>query len=250
MLPLYGGLDKIAVSYIDNIVSISFVDSARIEKAYGRSSIIVRPGITADLFHKASGKDIRVKYGLENNFVLLQVGNIARDKRQSDSVRALYYLSKKYDNVTLMLVGQGPREELAALSQKLGVEKKVLFLSGCSDEELAQVYAACDVFLFPAQITWGLAVIEAMAASKPVFVSRKSGASEVIQSGQNGIVVDEPYAENIVAQVEKLISDSVLRQTMGIKAYEYVKENLSWELYAKKMEVVFEKAVDSYRKKH
>ena len=86
------------------------------------------------------------------------------------------------------------------------MKNKVLFLSGCSDEELAQVYAACDVFVFPAQITWGLAVIEAMATSKPVVVSRKSGASEIIQSGQNGIVIDEPNAENMAIEVEKLIS--------------------------------------------
>ena len=247
-LPLYGWFDKVAVDYVDVLVSNSFVDNRRIEEAYGRRSVTVRPGIDADIFHGADGKQVRVKYGFENDFVLLQVGNIARDKRQSDSVKALHLLSKNHDNVKLILVGQGPREELIALSQKLCVEKKVLFLSGCSDEELAKIYAACDVFVFPAEITWGLAVIEAMAASKPVVVSRKSGSSEIIRMNENGIILNEPYAENMAAQVEKLISNSALRQTMGIRAYGYVKENLSWELYAKKMEVVFEKTIDNFRK--
>ena len=147
-LPLYKGFDKIAVDYVDSIVSVSLVDSRRIEKAYCKSSQIVRPGVTTELLHKASGKDIRLKYGLENSFVLLQVGNIARDKRQSDSVIALHSLSKKHDNVKLILVGQGPRDELVALSRKLGVEKKVLFLQNCSDTELAQVYAAVMYLFF------------------------------------------------------------------------------------------------------
>jgi glycosyltransferase involved in cell wall biosynthesis len=247
-LPLYEGLDKVAVDYIDSIVSVSLIDSRRIQKAYGRLSEIVRPGININPFHKASGKEVRLKYGLENDFVLLQVGNIARDKRQSDSIIALHYLSKKHYNITLILVGQGPKEELIALSRKLGVEKKVLFLQVCSDEELAQVYAACDVFVFPAEITWGLVVIEAMAASKTVLVSRQSGSSEVIHSGQNGIIIDEPYGKNMAAEIEKLIPDSDLRHTMGINAYEYTRENLSWEVYARNMETVFKKTIKSFRK--
>ena len=247
-LPLYEGFDKFAVDYIDNIVANSSADSRRIEKAYGRSSMIVRPGITTDLLHRAQGKKARFKYGLENDFVLLQVGNIARDKRQSDSITALYYLSKKQPNVKLILVGQGQRDELIALNKKLGVEKKVLFLQNCSDSELADLYAACDVFVFPAQITWGLVIIEAMAASKPVVVSRKAGISEIIQNGVNGFVFDQPNGENMAAQVERLMADPELRQKIGSNAYRYTNENLSWKTYAKNMETVFKKAVASFKK--
>ncbi len=246
-LPLYRGFDKIAVSYIDNIVANSVADSQRIERAYGRASMIVRPGITTDFFHRAQGKKARSRYGLENNFVLLQVGNIARDKGQSDSITALHYLSKNHRNVKLVLVGQGPRDKLITLSRRLGVEEKVLFLQDCSDEELADVYGACDVFVFPAQITWGLVVIEAMATSKPVVVSIKAGVSEIIQNGMNGFVFDEPNAANMAALVEKLIADPELSRRIGANAYAYTKENLSWKKYAKNMERVFEKAVDSFK---
>ena len=144
--------------------------------------------------------------------------------------------------------GEGSTEELVALSRKLGVENNVLFLHSCSDMELAQVYAACDVFVFPAQITWGLAVIEAMAASKPVVVSRKSGVSEIIQSGQNGILIDEPNAENMAVEVEKLIADTELRERIGVNAYKFTVENLSWKIYAKNMETVFQQTIDNFRK--
>jgi glycosyltransferase involved in cell wall biosynthesis len=247
-LPLFEGLDKIAVDYIDEIVVLSSIAGQRVEDAYGRSSKIVRSGLNTELLHKASGKQLRSKYNLENSFVLLQVGNIARDKRQKDSLITLHYLSKKHDNIKLIFDGTGSTDELVALSRKLGVENKVLFLHSSSDEELAQVYAACDVFVFPAQITWGLAVIEAMASSKPVVVSRKSGASEIIESGQNGVVIDEPTAENMAFEVEKLIVDSELRRTMGVNAYRYTVENLSWKIYAKNMEKIFKQTVNNFRK--
>ena len=249
-LPLFEGLDKLAVNYIDEIVVLSSIASQRVEKAYGRSSRIVRSGLNTDLLHKASGKEMRLKYGLENSFVLLQVGNIARDKRQKDSLIALHHLSKKYDNVKLIFDGEGSTEELIALSRKLGIEEKVLFLHSGSDEELAQVYAACDVFVFPAQITWGLAVIEAMATSKPVVVSRKSGVSEIIQNGQNGVVIDEPNSENMAIEIEKLIANSELRKKIGVNAYKYTVENLSWEIYAKNMENIFKQTIENFGKQH
>lgn len=247
-LPLFEGLDRLAVNHIENIVVLSAIAGQRVQKAYGRGFEIVRSGVDIDRFCKASGKQVRLKYGLENDFIMLQVGNIARDKRQSDSVIALYYLSKKYDNIKLVFDGEGPREELIELSRQLGVENKVLFLHSCSDDELSQVYAGCDVFVFPAQITWGLAVVEAMATSKPVIVSKKSGASEIIQTGENGFVFDEPNAKNMVKQVEKLIIDPELRQRIGVNAYEYTKENLSWESYARNMATIFEKAIKNFRK--
>ncbi len=246
--PLYEGFDKTAVNYIDCIVSNSLADNRRIEEAYGRTSIIVRPGITTDLLQKAQGKEARSKYGLEKDFVLLQVGNIARDKRQSDSVTALHYLSKSHNNIKLVLVGQGPRDELIALSRRLGVEEKVLFLQNCSDEELANVYAACDVFVFPAQITWGLVVIEAMASAKPVVVSKRAGVSEIIRNGENGFVIDEPTAKSMASEIERLIANTALRTTIGTNAYEFTKKNLSWDVYAQNMDGVFSRAVANFGK--
>ena len=181
-------------------------------------------------------QDVREKYGLGNDFVLLQVGNFQLSKGQADSIKALYQLSKNYDRIKLILDGGGPKEQLVKLSEKLGVRDKVLFLHSNDDEELAKVYAACDVFLFPQQITWGLAVIEAMAASKPVIVSNKCGASEIIQSNENGLIFDQSKPEEIAEKVKLLLDNADLRKKLGEHAYEYVKNHLSWEKYARTME--------------
>lgn len=245
--PVYNILDKTAANYIDEILVLSNIASGYVRKAYNRTAKVVRSGIDTDQFSKASGAKVREKIGLKNDFVLLQVGNIELNKRQADAVKALQILSKKYNSVKLVFDGGGRREELMALSKKLGVEDKVLFLRSTNDEELAEVYAACDVFLFPAQITWGLAVVEAMAASKPVIVSKKCGASEIIQDNVNGIVVDHANPEEIAKHVELLMNNPSMRQNLGENAYKYVKSHLSWEKYARKMEAVFEKAAQRYK---
>ena len=245
--PLFEVLDKVTVSYIDEILVLSRIATGYVRKAYNRSARVVRTGIDTELFHNASGEDTRRRYGLENDFILLFVGS-SMYARRSDLIKALYHLYKAYDNVKLILDG-GKQDALIRLSEKLGVSDKVLFLYSTSDEELVKVYAACDVFVYPTSISpWGLVVIEAMATAKPVVVSKQAGTSEIIQSGVNGIVVDHARPEEIAKQVEMLMNNPKLRKKLGENAYEYVKNNLSWEKYAEKMESIFQQTISNFKR--
>ena len=249
--PLFEFFDKTAVSYIDRIAVISYMSARDVKKAYGRSADIVRSGVDVDFFHSASGETFRKLHGLENSFVLLQVGNIGLVRGNINAIKILSYLSKKFENVKLIFDGYGTTEQiesLSSLAEKLGVKDKLLFLRSKSDKELAEVYAACDVFIYPSLLTWSLAVSEAMAAEKPVVVSKECGISEIIQSGVNGIVVDQTRPEETAKQIEALIYNPSLCKKLGQNAYEYVKDNLSWRKYAEKMEFVFEKAICSFKK--
>lgn len=105
---------------------------------------------------------------------MLFVGG-SRYARRTD-VKALYHLSKNHGEVRLILDVAREREMLTRLSQKLAVRDMVLFLHSTSDEELAKVYTVCDLFVYPSSLSpWNLVVTEAMAAAKPVIVSKKWG---------------------------------------------------------------------------
>lgn len=247
--PLFEIFDKIAVAYIDEIVVLSHFTEGLVKRTYNRASKVVRSGVDVEFFHNTSGQEIRKRYSLENDFVLLHVGGLAYYRRQVDSLMTLFYLSRKYDNIKLMLEGAGPKEPLMDLSKRLGIEDKVIFSFTNDDTELAKIYAACDVFVFPAELSWGLAVIEAMAAGKSVIVSKKAGASEIIQSGVNGIVVSHAKPEELAKAVELLMNNPKLCKKLGENAYEYVKNNLSWKKYAKNMEIVFEQTISNFRRK-
>jgi glycosyltransferase involved in cell wall biosynthesis len=245
--PLFEIFDKIAVAYIDEIVVLSHFTEGLVKRTYNRASKVVRSGVDVEFFHNTSGQEIRKRYSLENDFVLLHVGGLAYYRRQVDSLMALFYLSRKYDNIKLMLEGAGPKEPLMDLSKRLGIEDKVIFSFTNDDTELAKIYAACDAFVFPAELAWGLAVIEAMAAGKSVIVSKKAGASEIIQSGVNGIVVGHAKPEELAKAVELLMNNPKLCKKLGENAYEYVKNNLSWKKYAKNMESIFQQTILNFK---
>jgi glycosyltransferase involved in cell wall biosynthesis len=240
--PLFEIWDKTSVDYIDKIIVLSHVAGTMVRNAYNKPSMVVRTGIDSEKLQNVSGEEVRRKLGLENDFVLLHVANFD-PKRQSDSIKALSYLSKNNSNIKLILDGAGPREKLQKLCRNLGVENKVFFIRSKCDIDLAKVYASCDVFLFPQQITWGLAVVEAMASAKAVIVAKGCGVAEIIQDNENGMLVENGKPEEIAKKVEILITNPSLRERIGKNAVNYVKEHLSWEKYAKTMEEVFERVI-------
>ena len=82
-----------------------------------------------------------------------------------------------------------------------------------------------------------------MAAGKPVIVSTQVGTSEIIQDNVNGIIIDKAKPEEIAKQVEMLINNPKLRKKLGENAYQYVKDDLSWEKYAESVESVFKETL-------
>jgi glycosyltransferase involved in cell wall biosynthesis len=246
--PVYDVVDRVAVDYIDQILVLSEIAAGYVQKAYRRPSRVVRTGVDADQFAHASGAEARKRLGLGKDFVVLQTGNIELNKRQVDAVKALQILVKSHSNVRLVFDGGGRRDELVRYIEKQGVTDKVVFTRSRNDGELAEVYAACDVFVFPAQITWGLAVVEAMASAKPVIVSERCGASEIIQNGINGLVVSHEDSKGIAERLGFLINRPDIRRELAENALEYVRSHLSWERFAERMEKEFERAAKSYIK--
>ena len=236
--PLFRIYDQLSVKYIDRIVVLSHVAENMVKDAYDLPSTTVRTGLNIEKFRDVSGENIRKKHGLEHDFLLLQVGNLSFN-RQSDSIKALHYLPKNHSNrnVKLILDGAGSTKELKAYAEKLGLQDKVLFWHTESDKELVQVYASCDVFIFPQQVTWGLAVIEAMASSKPVIVYKGCGASEIIQDGTNGFVVDNSV--EMANRISYLMENPDVCLKIGERSRDFVTENISWTKYALEMNQIF-----------
>jgi glycosyltransferase involved in cell wall biosynthesis len=251
--PLFEIFDRTAVDYVDEIVTLSNALARDVKIAYDKPARLVRTGVDADFFHEADGESFRRAHGLENSFVLLQVGNIGQIRRNVDSIKILKYLCQRYDKVKLVLDGYGsPMQinELMSLAQKLGLKDNLIIQQTQSDIELGEVYAACDVFIYPSYAPWSLAVTEAMAASKPVIIPKESGVAEIITNGENGIVIKTSTPEETAKQIELLIIDPRLRRKIGENAYQYVKNNLSWMQYAKNMENIFEMTIANFKKRN
>src|SRR4029078_7695567 len=96
----------------------------------------------------------------------------------------------------LVIVGSGPdREYLLSLIQKLGLEDRIFLVSGLSNRELSLLLSRTCAFLFAAiREPFGIVILEAMAAGKPVIAVDQGGYTEVCDEDVAFLVPPHPSA--------------------------------------------------------
>lgn len=138
--------------------------------------------------------------------LLLYVGRLSREKHIQD----LRPLMDAMPEVRLALVGDGPyREEL----EEIFAGTKTIFTGYIKGEALSKAYASADIFVFPSSMeTFGLVVVEAMAAGLPVVASRVGGIPDVVEEGYNGYTFDVSDTGAIIEGVQNI---SVTKENMA-----------------------------------
>jgi len=171
-------------------------------------------------------------------FILLSVGRLRYYKGLDDLIRAL----PQIPDAKYVVVGDGPMYgEWQQLARSVGVADRVFFVGEVSDAELPYYYAACDLFVLPANAraeAFGTVIVEALAAGKPVISTEVgTGTSWVNVHGQTGLVVPPHDPPALAAAINQLLSDDQLRLQMGhsaqIRAYEeFTAERMIDRVYA------------------
>ena len=122
------------------------------------------------------------------------------------------------------LAGAGPeRAALERRAAELGVADRVLFLGHRDD--VPELLAACDVFALPSLYEGSsLALLEAMAAGRPVVGSAVPGTDELIADGRTGVLVAPGDPSALANALQRLLSDPELRAALGARARERARE--------------------------
>lgn len=121
---------------------------------------------------------------------------------------------------------------------KLELENNILLLGHVSTEDLVLIYNLAQVFVYPSLYEgFGLPPLEAMACCTPVVASNVASLPEVL--GDAAILVDPKNVEEIAGNIESLICDKELRESLVKKGLNRVKQ-FSWEQVAKKTVAVYE----------
>lgn len=189
--------------------------------------VALRPGIRLDQFDPER-RDERVARaaGLAPAAVrVLYVGRVSVEKNLpmlADAwVRADRRLLAMGLAAELVIVGDGPYR--GAMERALrGTRNR--FLGFRYADELASLYASCDLFVFPsATDTLGQVVMEAQASGLPVIVSDRGGPREVVQNGRTGLVIEGGSVSAWSDAITTLARDGALRRRMGPAACEFMR---------------------------
>jgi glycosyltransferase involved in cell wall biosynthesis len=167
-----------------------------------------RPGLEAS----ALRRDLR----LEGKRVVAFTGRLVPHKGVDVILQALTLLPKE---VVLLVIGAGPRlPNLVGEARRLRIEDRVKFCPAVHDEDLPRFLALAEVFVFPSQNRlegFGLGVAEAMAVGLPVIIADMPGVREVIEPGQEGLLVEPLIASDLAAKIQTVLDDPALAHRMG-----------------------------------
>jgi UDP-glucose:(heptosyl)LPS alpha-1,3-glucosyltransferase len=121
---------------------------------------------------------------------------------------------KKNSNLKLLVVGKGDEKRFKILARDLGISKRVRFVG--VTREVEKYYMAANIFAMPSRFdTFGLVVLEAMAAGLPVIISRSVGARDLVKQGITGFVLSEdPSISEIATSLSSLLEPEK-RKLMG-----------------------------------
>lgn len=159
---------------------------------------------------------LRAELGLHAyEHVVGAVGSLYPVKGHVHLLQALPRILAEHPKTVLLLAGQGELEQpLRAEAARLRVEAHVKFLGLRGD--VPALLSLLDAFVLPS-LSEGLsmALLEAMAAAKPVVATRVGGNPEVVLDGETGFLVEAQSPESIADGVARLLRDKARAARMG-----------------------------------
>jgi glycosyltransferase involved in cell wall biosynthesis len=184
-----------------------------------------RRGVDAERFHpRYRDNEMRALLtdGHPEDTILLYVGRLSSEKQ----IHTLRDILQRVPNTRLALVGDGPyREHL----EHIFADTPTKFMGYMTGEPLSQAYASADIFTFPSALeSFGLVLIEAMAAGLPVVTSLVGGAKDIVNEGINGYTFPVGDVDGMIEGVRQIISEPGKRDEMG-RAARVFAETQTWD---------------------
>ena len=229
----------------DDLIRLYGADPARIT--------IVPCGYDPDEFSPRDMSMAREMLGIQpDERVILQLGRIVRRKGIDTVIEALGRLRHVYHEPARLLVVGGPDriasrhrdEELARLmdlAETLGVDDRVTFVGRRDRAELADYYAAADVFVStPWYEPFGITPLEAMACGTPVIGSDVGGIKYSVRDGETGFLVPPRDPDALADRLAHLLGDRRLLQAFGANGLARVRRAFTWRHVASALSDVYD----------
>ncbi|MEE9199681.1 MAG: glycosyltransferase family 4 protein [Dehalococcoidia bacterium] len=184
---------------------------------------------------------------MDGKLNILFVGRLEKRKGLKYLLAAYTKLKWDFPDIRLLVVGPG---KLDADSERLLGErspKDVVLVGAVSHEDLPRYYNTAHIFCAPAtgKESFGIVLLEAMAAAKPVVASNIGGYAGVMTDGVEGFLVPPKREEDLASALAVLIEDESLRAEMGRRGWDHV-QDFSWDKIADRIMDVYTNAISTY----
>ena len=203
------------------------------------------------------------EHGLEGKRVLGFLGSFYGYEGLELLVSAMGVFRSRRDDLRLLLVGGGPREEaLRDQIRREGLEQVVVMPGRIAKERVPGLYGLVDILVYPrystrlTELVTPLKPLEAMAMGKPLVASDIGGHRELIQDSRTGLLFSPGRVPSLVSAVETILDDEALRADLVREGRAWVEANRTWDVttavyrnvYAQARNRAARKGADSWKR--
>ncbi len=203
-------------------------------------------------FTDAELREVRENYffATNNEIVIALVGRINSWKGQQLLLQSFKTLIEKHKHIKLVYLGSAPpnqtifETELRNKIKEYNLESNVILIP--FQKEIEKFWNSIDIAVVPSTEPepFGMVVIEAMLAKKPVIASNHGGPTEIVVENETGLLFEPNNHNSLSAALEKLINDEQLRKLYGANGFKRVHNTFSLENHVNHFEKIFEELLN------
>lgn len=239
-------IEKICIERANKIITVSEYTKRKLVSLYNislRKIEVIYNGCGKKNFRFSENEkdDVKEKYNISNDKpVLLFVGRVDDKRKRLDFLLKAFEIVLSKIDANLVVVGSGNKEPYKRLSSSLGIGENAIFTGYVDDLTLRKFYSICDIHVVPSRLEgFGLTILDAMAAGKPVVATNVGAIPEIVKNGENGILVGLGDVDGMSKAICTFLHDEKLAENIGERNVNYVKERFSWAKSAKEIERLY-----------
>jgi glycosyltransferase involved in cell wall biosynthesis len=202
--------DLEAARRVTHYVANSALTRERIADFYGREAMVIHPPVEVDRFSIGEPEDF-----------FLVVTELARHKRVELALEGA-----RRAGVPVTVVGEGP--DFGRLKSRFG--SSAHFRGAVGDAELVGLYARARGLLVPSTEEFGIAMVEAQAAGRPVIAVDAGGAREIVIDGETGVLVSPATADAFAEAIREVDFERFSPERIRRNAERFASERFTAEL--------------------
>lgn len=180
-----------------------------------------------------------VFYANEDSLIIISIATLHERKGLKFLIEAVERLVEKFNNVKLVIIGEGPEKAILEKQIKHSKLERHVALLG-KKKEIPKLLKSSNIFVLPSlREAFGLVNLEAMITPLPVVASKTGGIPEIVQHNKTGILTEPGNSDKLTSALEKLIQEPELREKFAQEGKKRVLGHFSAEKMAEKYEEIY-----------
>lgn len=194
--------------------------------------------------------DVRASHGIHRDSPILLCPRRLDPKNGIEyMIRSAPLVVKQHRNVCFLIVGNGDTKYkgyLKRMIQKRGVGDHIIFVGSVANDEMPAYYLNSDIVILPSLVeATSIAGIEGMACARPIIGTKTGGIPEILNDGENGILVEPANPGDLAKAILALLKDGDKRKRMGLKGRELAVRKFDWRVIAQRTLEAYNSLIES-----